>query len=437
MLRSMTGPAALRTWLPGLALFALFLGPVSHAQVAHPPAATLLRPVVEAKQVGATVVIDTFQHDTRFFKQSTSGTAEPDLDEVLLGTRSLRLSTDGSGLQVNLRATDLPPLDLSDSFLRLNLRIVGLEHLEHFYVYLSNDGFETHDVYRLLSYSNAPAERLLDDGEWGTLSLNLGTPLEPAVVDLTRVTDIQLSLVDDGAAPVSVWLDSLDAPARPERGVVTLMFDDARSGVYELALPQAQRHGIRASIAVIRDLVGVETFMTLPQLHLVERFAGWEVVAHHATALDHGFDSLSEEDLRAELEGVKGWMLEQGFRRGADVIAYPHGLVDGPSLDVVRGYFAAGRTIVRGAGLETMPPADPYRIRALSVESGDPVEVLTAAIDQAARERGWLVLVFHQFTNSPPEYPPQYGGFEFAQVMAYLAAADVDVLTLTEAVLGR
>ena len=87
--------------------------------------------------------------------------------------------------------------------------------------------------------------------------------------------------------------------------------------------------------------------------------------------------------------------------------------------------------------LETLPPADPYRVRALSVESTDSVHALTAAIDRAAREKGWLVLVFHQFTNSPPEYAPQYSGLDFAQVMAHLAAADVDVLTFTEAVLGR
>ena len=423
-----------------IALAAVLSGAVltpGYAQVAHPPAAAALRPPVEAIAAAPAIVIDTFQHDTSFYKQSTSGWAEPDLNEVLLGTRSLRVGTDGNGAQVNLRAPELEPLDLRDTFLRLRLKVAGLEHLERLYLYLSHDGFETHDVYSLLSHSTAPAERLLEDGEWGTLTLHLGTPLAPPTVDLSRVTDIQLSLVDDGAAPVSVWLAGLDALTRPERGVVTVMFDDARSGVYELALPQAQRHGVRASVAVIRDLVDVESFMTLEQLHLIERFADWEVVAHHVTPLDYGFDSLSEEALRAELEGVKSWMLSHGFRRGADVIAYPHGLIDQEAIEQVRGYYAAGRTIVRGAGLETLPPADPYRLRALSVESTDTVAVLNAAIDRAESERGWLILVFHQLTSLEPEFAPQYSGLDFAQVMAHLAAANVDVLTFTEAVLGR
>ncbi len=65
------------------------------------------------------------------------------------------------------------------------------------------------------------------------------------------------------------------------------------------------------------------------------------------------------------------------------------------------------------------------------------MEALTAAIDRAAREKGWLLLVFHQLVNYPPEYAPQYSALGFAQVMAHLAAADVDVLTFSEAVLGR
>lgn len=414
----------------------LLLGAGVNAQVTQ-PSFLELRPAREAAAAGPTLVIDTFQHDTPFVKQSTSGVAEPDLSQVLLGTRSLRLGTDGNGLQVNLRATGLKPMDLSDAFLRLSLRVEGVAHLSNLYVYLSDDGFQTHDAYALVRYTGAPAESVLDDGVWGTLSTALGTPVTPSTVDLTQVTDVQISLVDDGTAPVNVWLGGLDAVARPERGVVTVMFDDARSGVYELALPQAHRHGVRASVAVIPDLVGVESFMTLEQLRLMERFAGWELVAHHVTPLEHGFDSLPEADLRAELEGVKSWMILNGFRRGADVIAYPHGLIDDSAIGVVRGYFAAGRTIVRGSGLETLPPADPYRVRALSVTSGDSVAYLTDAIDRAARDKAWLVLVFHQLSPAQPEFETQYNVVDFAQVMAHLAAADVQVLTFSEAVLGR
>lgn len=412
---------------------------VSSAQSRPISPAVELRPAAEARVAPAAFVIDAFQHDTRFVKQTTPGTAEPDLNEVLLGTRSLRLTTDGDGQQVNLRAAGIRPLDLGNVYLRLHLRVEGLENLDSLYFYLSNDGFETFDSYLIMAGSVYAAERFLDEGQWGTITTALGTPLwRESRVDLSRVTDVQISAVDNGNGPVAVWFGGLEAVARPQRGVVTVVFDDARSGVYELALPQAQRFGVRASVAVISDLVGVPGFMTLEQLQLLERFGGWEMIAHHVTDLpDGGFDTLSEQALRFELEGVKRWLLEHGFRRGADVIAYPYGGFNTESVEAVRHYFAAGRTILQSAGLETLPPADPYRIRAYSVVDTDTTESLRAAIDRAAHDRSWLLLVFHQFSNSQAQYDTEYSGIDFALVMSHLAAADVDVLTLSEAILGR
>ena len=399
----------------------------------------LLRPGRVAPSAPASLVIDTFQHDTPFVKQSTAGSAGPDLSEVLLGTRSWRASTDGDGVQVNVRADGLAPLDLSDAFVRLRLKVAELARLHRLYLYLSHDGFETYDTYLVLRGDHAGAEAYADDGEWVTVTTALGTPLNGApVVDLTRVTGVQLSLVDDGEGPATVWFASLEAVQRPARGVVTVMFDDARSGVFELAVPLAQRFGVRASVAAIAELVGVEGFMTLEELQLLERFAGWEVVAHHLTPLPGGgFDKLDRAALTAELQGIKRWMLEHGFVRGADVIAYPYGGFDAASIEEVRRYFGAGRTILQSLGLETYPPADPYRVRALSVTDTTTTEALRVAIDRAARERSWLVLVFHQFSNAAAQHDTEYSGVDFARVMAHLAAADVEVLTFSEAALGR
>lgn len=398
-----------------------------------------LRPVAEVSRAQPTLVIDAFQHDTAFYKQTTPGSAEPDLGEVLLGTRSMRVSTEGDGVQVNLRAEGVGPYDLGGAYLKLLLKVDAMSELHALYLYLSNDGFDTYDTYLVLGGPEEWENAYLDDGSWGTITTALGQPLwaEPRV-DLSNVTDIQLSVVDNGSVPVTVWFAGLEAAPAPERGVVTVMFDDARSGVFELALPQAQRHGVRASVAVISDLVDVPGFMSSEELRTLEHHAGWELVAHHESELPDGpFDQLGEDALRGELEGIKRWLLERGFRRGADVIAYPNGAFTDFSTSVTADYFAAGRTILGRFGNETLPPADPYRIRARSVIDTDTTESLWGAIDQAATERSWLILVFHQFSNSPTEYETEYSGIDFARVMAYLAGADVDVLTFSEALLGR
>ena len=114
-----------------------------------------------------------------------------------------------------------------------------------------------------------------------------------------------------------------------------------------------------------------------------------------------------------------------------------YGGFDAASIEEVRRYFGAGRTILQSLGLETYPPADPYRVRALSVTDTTTTEALRVAIDRAARERSWLVLVFHQFSNAAAQHDTEYSGVDFARVMAHLAAADVEVLTFSEATLGR
>ncbi len=423
--------------------FALLLLQLPLAFAADPTpsqAALDLRPVAVPVMLGQGNILDAFQFDSAFTKQSTSGNAEADLADVLIGTRSLRVTTDGDGAQVNVRASNLGPLDLSGSFLRLNLKLHGLEHLDYLYVYLSTDGFETYDTFPVLTGGRGKADSYALNDNWFTITSNLGltTSGAPPGIDLTRVTDIQLSLKDVGDGPVTAWFDVLAAVPSPPRGKVSLVFDDARDGAFRFALPLAQALGLKASIAAIVDLIGQPTFMTLDQLKIAEQFGGWEVIAHHKSPLESGgFDTLSDADLVYELAGVKSWLLEHGFRRGADVIAYPYGGFDEASLARVREYFASGRTIIRSQGLETWPPADPYRLRALSVSLRDTPAIINAAIDRAAREHSWLVLVFHQIVPEVSDIDTWYFSQDLASVFAHLAAADVDVVPLSDAVFGR
>jgi peptidoglycan/xylan/chitin deacetylase (PgdA/CDA1 family) len=394
----------------------------------RPPAATV-------PFVPATFVLDGFDTGTRFAAQSASGNVALDPDERVRGDAALRLTTDGAAGQTNARAIGVGPFDLRDAHLRLHVRVDDPAQLEHVQVYLSSDGFAGHVAYRVL--------RGLDDGrsvagpgEWVAVGVVLGTPLASAGagVDLGAVTDLQVSVSDVGAGPVQVWVDALEAIPRPPRGVVSLVFDDARDGVARLAAPLLERAGLRASVAVVADLIDQPGFMTFEALQRLERFAGWDVLAHHARSLDdaYGFEQLTDEAIVAELVGIQTWLQRHGFHRGADHLAYPSGGFDARVVAHVRAGFASGRTIVRGLGHDTWPPVDPYRIRALSVRADDAPEALAAEVARAARERSWLVLVFHQVTDGPAVGPTDYAAADLARVLEAVAAADVDVRTPSE-----
>ena len=421
------------TWLLLLTLLQL-LGTASAEGWGAPP------PAASVPYAPAVAVIDLFGPDTRFAQQSAAGRSGVVFADTVRGDGSLRITSDGDGRQVNVRAAGLAPIDLRDAHLRLLLRVDQPERLEHMLLYLSSDGFVSYEAYRLVGGSEDGRAYVLPDA-WIVVTVALGTPLARVgdAVDLGRISDVQLSLADLGRGPVTADVDVLETVARPARGVVSLVFDDARDGVYRHARPVLDRHGLRASVAAIVDLVGTPGFMSLEELQRLERHAGWDVIAHHVSALpdEVGFAELGDDEVAAELLGARAWLLANGFRRGADHFAYPYGGFDARSIELVRGVFASGRTIVRGLGLETLPPAEAYRIRALSVTQGDPPEALTAAIDRAVLERGWLVLVFHQVVDGAPDAATGYRAQDLAVVAAHLAAADVDVLTLPEALNAR
>ena len=431
----MPGTRGARPLVP-LAVLLLLGAAAAFGSGSAPPVAPPVAPPAALPYAPAIAVIDLFGQDTRFEQQSVAGRSEVVADGAVRGDGWLRVSTDGDGRQVNVRARTSGPLDLRDAHLRLLLRVDDPDGLDQMLVYLSSDGFAGYESYRVVGGPEDGRAFVLG-GEWSAGTGARGTPRARAGAGAARarVTDLQVSLVDRGRAPVEAHLDALEAIARPARGVVTLMFDDARDGVFRHARPILDRHGLRASVAAIVDLVDTPGFMSLTQLGTLERHAGWEVVAHHTTALPHdtGFAGLDDDGVAHELGGVRAWLLDHGFRRGADHLAYPYGVFDARTVELVRRTFASGRTIVRGLGLETLPPGDPYRIRAWSVTSGDAPEDLMAAIDRAARDRSWLVLVYHQVVDGPTAHATDVRASDLAAVAAHLASADVVVLTLSEA----
>lgn len=378
----------------------------------------------------AAFVVDALQPGTAFHQQSASGAVAFDPEDTVRGDTALRIDTDGDAGQVNVRAANVGPFDLRETYLRVAVKIDQPARLEHVLLYLSSDGFAGYQVYRLVRGGTAFEPWVLG-GAWQYVTLALGSPLEVvgAGADLGSITDLQLSVADLGSGPVQVRFGALEALPRPARGVVTIVFDDARDGVYRFARPVLERYGVRAAVAVIADLVGQPGFMRLEELQNLERFAGWEVIAHHATVLPDGtgLTALDPVALGCELATIKSWLLTNGFQRGADQIAYPSGAFDRSTLEATRALFATGRTISRANGLETWPPADPLRIRALSVRSDDPPAALMAAVDRAEREHGWLTLVFHQIVDGEPQNATSYAMADFERVIRHLATADVDV----------
>lgn len=379
-------------------------------------------------------VIDLFEPGTRFYQQSLVGSVTPDTAAPLEGAGSLRLAIAGADGQLNLRAELQSPLDLSSKNLILWLRVEDPEALAYVALYAGNGDFESFNAYLVSLGDDDPSMLLGRSGEWHAVSVNLADPSSTTgVPDLTRVDALQLSVAANGESEAVVNVHGLASFPRAARGAVTVMFDDARDGV-ALAVPILQRLGLAASVAVITEFLDTPGFLTLAELVALERYLGWELVAHHTTdvPLELSFDTYDEQALAAELEALTAWLRDASPLRGWRHLAYPNGRIDEEAIATVRRYFISGRTTVGQLGLETWPPGDLYRLRATSVLASDAPEALIDLIDRAAAGGGWLILVFHQIVDGETEFQTQYRIEDLQRVMEHLVRADVDVLLLSD-----
>lgn len=399
-----------------------------------PPALAQEFAVSSAWQDPGLRLLDPLNSETRFYKQSSTGEFAPDEEAPAGGEGSLRLAVAGADGQLNLRADLSAPIDLSDQNLVIWLRVEDPADLAYVALYVGHDELESHTSYIISIGDDDPSMILGRAGEWHAVSVNLADPYRTAGrPDMSRIDAVQLGVAASGDDEAVVYVHGIASFPRPARGAVTLMFDDARDGV-ELAVPVLQRLGLKSSIAVITGFLDQAAFMSTAELVALESYLHWDLISHHTleVPLDRSFDSYEPADLAAEFEALTAAMRRLASSPGWRHLVYPNGRIDKDAIETVRHYFTSGRTTVNQLGLETWPPGDQYRLRAMSVLSTDTPEALIDLIDRAAASGGWLILAFHQIREDVIEYPTEYLLDDFTRVVEYLAVADVDVLLLTE-----
>jgi peptidoglycan/xylan/chitin deacetylase (PgdA/CDA1 family) len=208
---------------------------------------------------------------------------------------------------------------------------------------------------------------------------------------------------------------------RDVRLVVVLGFDDSSADQFQVA-QILESHAIRATFYVNSSLLGTSSYyMTWDQVQILAA-AGNEIAGHTLTHRD--LTTLEPDQQRHEICDDRESLVEHGLEPVS--FAYPYGKSDATSAAIVGecGY-TSGRTT---GGLstayscpagcpehpytESMPPQDPYAIRAANLGPTElSLNALQEVVDDASRHRpGLLPLYFHNVCNAPCP-----GGFGWVQ----------------------
>jgi peptidoglycan/xylan/chitin deacetylase (PgdA/CDA1 family) len=339
---------------------------------------------------------------------------------------TLRFETAGPGLMAAVGTSKplIPPLDLDGRFVSLRVRVDAAERLAGAELRLaSRDGVFAIDV----PVFDDAAMNLLQSGQWLDLTLSLGAARRDGHPERGAIERVEWRLAErEGAGPhVTGWVGALGAHAVPREGVVSFSFDDGYDEHYDVAAPILAESGLRATAYVMPEQIGQHGYMTLDQIRALDRVFGWDVGSHHFTP----FTEFARGELPAVLDGIRSSLKAQGFARGIRHLAYPLGKHDPEIVALVRPRFATAR--LASGGSETLPPADPHRLRALNVLRSTPPEALVAAAERARDEREWLILMFHYLVEAP-QLDTEYAIRDLRDAAAGIAATGVRVRPVSE-----
>jgi hypothetical protein len=383
-------------------------------------------------------VFQQFQAGHGYEKSEGTGTLSDDTTDFVIGTQSLKFVTKGDESQSHVRKKSVGPYDFSGKDLRLTFKVEGLAHVNTFEVFLSSDNLSTNNVHYPVS---VPVQPYIADGEWATVTISWGdlaNNFAPGSIARNKVNFVEFRFEDDGAAPVTFHINEIAAVAPVGNGVVSIVFDDGWQSTYTRARPNLDRYGYRATSVVIRDLVGTANYLTLAQLRALQDNSGWDIGAHADTVADHnaGFANLENPVVEADLQGIKRWLIENGFKR-RDLFAWPQGSFTASQMLIARRFFNGIRGTTGGSGgavgpQETFPPGDNARLRTWVIGSTETAADVEAALSQCSTYKSWLILSFHELVASGATGGQQTNEATFKAMVEKIAASSLLVKTVAE-----
>jgi peptidoglycan/xylan/chitin deacetylase (PgdA/CDA1 family) len=332
------------------------------------------------------------------------------------------MTTGRSGEEARLVLTRTQPVDLTNSFLRLWLKIDRRTSRDMTGILIKvgsgNSAFEN-TAYQEIAEANEFLWSTIKPGAWtpvtlGTASFVQLLPANKARVDFAALRDFEVAIAGAVGRQVMLSFGGMEVVAADKhfpRGVISFTFDDGYESQYLLAAPILEARGFTATAYVIRDVIESTTsglYMGADQLKDLSG-RGWEIAAHADLIADHnapsGFASLPTSQLISDWTAQRTWLSELGFS-GVRDIAYPQGLFDNRVLGAIQrfGQFDTART-TDFRSVETLPPGDWHRLRCYgydrTVAIGPPSlrGSLQWKVDQVAQFGGWLILAFHEITT--------------------------------------
>lgn len=343
---------------------------------------------------------------------------------VVNGDRSFRIGSEGNGTTAVASSPELEKVNLENSHVTVQGLVSFGNRLGTVKLRLSSGDIAT-------DYAEATVWREdFDPIALGSTfefqSLPRGDFAVTGEVDWSKINRAQLLVTDKGTGETAFYVAGIYAvPDYHQKATVSFAFDDGDASVFSRAVKELSTYRYPATAYVIADTIDAPGFLSLEQLHQLRDLHHWEIGGHALSIDSHnlpsGLDDLNGPQLKAEMDGLRDWLYENGFSRAS--FAYPKGAASPEVRHYVERDYCAGR--VTAAGPETLPPRDEYTLRGWSINGleSDQADV-EALVDKAVADRTWAILSFHDIVGGAPAQATDFNDDEFAAVVDYVRALE-------------
>lgn len=213
-----------------------------------------------------------------------------------------------------------------------------------------------------------------------------------------------------------------------QQAKISFTFDDGLTSSLNKAAPALAAYGYTGTTYAITNCVGTKntcpadpdvSYMTWAQLAQIRDTYKWEIGSHSVT---HPLMSeITAAQLENEVSASKQALVSHGFNPTA--FATPYGDYDNNVKAAIAKYYTSHRPFADQQYGNDFPYND-YLLYVKQVQAGVTVAKVKQYIDQAKKNKQWLVLVFHGIADNPSSNPDdyQYSTNNLKQIAAYAKA---------------
>ncbi len=231
---------------------------------------------------------------------------------------------------------------------------------------------------------------------WKEYQANFTTPANAQSVSIYHLIAAVGYLITDDYS-LTAGQATIPSPGQFSRGLVTIAFDDGWQNVYSQALPLLRQYNIKTTQYIATGLLGAEDYMTPEELQVLNK------EGHHITShtVDH-FDltTLTDAQLTHQLADSKA-RLELLYGPAKD-LALPYGAYNARTTAAVKQYYRSQRS--SDEGLNGKTGFNVYNLRMQAVFASTTQAQLNAWLQQAAADKSWLILDYHNIGANPADF---------------------------------